>query len=139
VVKKIVFKILSIFLAFLVLFSSFSFTVYEHYCGGDLVDSSVFLKAKSCTLEMEKYSPNEDCTNQNDKCCSDLVIQIEGQDELKSLTTNLNFYQQVFNSSFYHSSSSLFEGIISDNIPFKNYSPPVVNNDFMVLFQTFLI
>lgn len=37
---------ISVAMAFLVLFSTFSFTVDKHFCGSFLVDKAIFLKRK---------------------------------------------------------------------------------------------
>lgn len=137
--NKFFLKISSIFLACIVLFTTTSFTVSEHYCGDDLVDSSLFTKAESCSLDMEMPSPTEGCTIQKDNCCKDLVIQIEGQDELRPLFTDLNFDQQVIFTSFVYSYLISFEEIGDKNFVFRDYSPPLVDYDYQVLFQTFLI
>jgi hypothetical protein len=137
--KKFLLKISSVLIACIVLFSTASFTISEHYCGGNLVDSSVFSKAKSCSLDMEISSSTEGCIIQKDNCCEDLVIQVEGQNELISLATDLNFNQQVFIASFVYSYINLFEELANKNVNFKDYTPPLVNNDLQVLFQTFLI
>ena len=137
--KKSFLKISSVLIACMVLFSTTSFAVSEHYCGGDLVDSSVFSKAKSCSLDMEMSSPIEGCTIQKDNCCKDLVIQIEGQNELIPLATDLNFDQQVFIASFVYSYLNSFEELGDKTFNFKYYTPPLVDNDLQVLFQTFLI
>ncbi len=137
--KKFLLKISSVLIASIVLFSTTSFTISEHYCGGDLVDSAVFSKAKSCSLDMAISSSTEGCTIQKDNCCKDLVIQVEGQNELISLATDLNFNQQVFIASFVYSYINLFEELANKNVNFKDYTPPLVDNDLQVLFQTFLI
>ncbi len=137
--KNFLLKISTVLMALLVVFSTMSFSISEHFCGDDLVDSSIFSKAKSCALNMDMPSSNEGCTIQKDNCCTDLVIQIEGQNELKTFVTDFNYDQQVFIASFIYSYINLFEGIDSKVIPFKNYSSPLVDNDFQVLFQTFLI
>jgi len=137
--KKFLIKISSILMSLLMVMSTMSFSISEHYCGGELVNSSIFTIAKPCSLDMEKSSLNEDCTIQKDNCCKDLVIQIKGQDELITFVGDLNFDQQVFIASFVFSYINLFEGLDSKVAPFQNYSPPLGDNDFQVLLQTFLI
>lgn len=137
--KKSFLKISSVLIACMVLFSTTSFAINEHYCGDDLVDSSVFSKAESCDLGMENNSSDEDCTFQDENCCKDLVIQVEGQNELIPLVTDLNFDQQVFIASFVYSYINLFEELGDKNLNFIVYTPPLVDYDIQVLFQTFLI
>ncbi len=132
-------KIGAILMALVVLFSTMSFTISEHYCGDMLVDSALFSKAGSCGMEMQKPAPLKDCSIQKDNCCSNEIKQIEGQTELKTQVLNLDFEQQVFIASFVYSYINLFEGLESNIIPFKDYSPPIIDKDINVLYQNFLI
>ena len=74
-------NIASIFLAFLVLFSTMSFTFNEHYCGDILIDSTLFTKAETCGMEIQKPSPEENCSIEKKNCCKDVVKLIEGQND----------------------------------------------------------
>lgn len=132
-------KISAIFMAFVVLFSTMSFSISEHYCGEHLVDRGLFSKAESCGMELEKPSPNKDCSIQKSNCCSDVVKQFEGQNELKPDLSNLNLEQQLFISSFVYSYINLFEGLEQNIIPFKNYTPPLLVKDIQVLDEVYLI
>jgi hypothetical protein len=136
--KQFFLKISAILMTFVVLFSTMSFTISEHYCGDFLVDSSVFSKAESCGMEMEKSSPNKDCSIKKD-CCKNELKQIEGQSNLKIDYSTLSIDQQVFVSSFVYSYVNLFEGIDTKFIPFKYYSPPLFDKDINVLYRVFLI
>lgn len=137
--KQVFKKISAIFMAFVVLFSTMSFTISEHYCGDLLIDSALFSKAESCGMEMQKPSPTEDCSINKDNCCSDVVMQFEGQTNLKTDFTNLSFEQQVFLTSFTYSYLNLFEGLDENIVPFKGYSPPLLVKDIQTLDQVFLI
>lgn len=137
--KKFLFKISAILMAFVVLFSTMSFSISEHYCGDHLVDSSLFSKAESCGMEMGNPVPPKDCSIQKDDCCSDIIKQIEGQTNLKTGVSNLNFEQQLFVASFVYTSINLFEGLATNIVPFKYYSPPLLVKDIQVLDEVFLI
>ncbi|WP_372769640.1 hypothetical protein [Lutibacter sp.] len=126
-------------MAFVVLFSTMSFTVSEHYCGHQLVDIGVFSKAESCGMEMQKPSTTKDCEIKKSDCCKDEVKQFKGQNELNTAFSNLNFEQQVFITSFTYTYINLFEGLAVSIIPFKYYTPPLLVTDILVLDQTFLI
>jgi hypothetical protein len=132
-------KITAIIMAFVVLFSTMSFSISEHYCGDHLVDAGLFSKAESCGMEMEKPSPNKDCSIKKSNCCSDIVKQFDGQNELKTQVINLDVEQHLFIASFIYSYVNLFEGLDKNIIPFKNYSPPLLVTDIHVLDQVFLI
>ena len=132
-------KIIATFMAFVVTFSTMSFTISEHYCGDYLVDSAVFSKAESCGMEMEVSLSVDECSIEKDNCCSDVLKQIEGQNELKTDLSNLNFEQQLFVASFIYSYVNLFEGLEENIIPFKYYTPPLLIKDIQILDEVFLI
>ena len=137
--KQFFIKISAILMAFVVLFSTMSFTISEHYCGDYLVDSALFSKAESCGMELQKPSPTDDCNINKDNCCSDVVKQFEGQTNLKTDFAKLTFEQQVFVTAFIYSYVNLFEGLDKNIVPFKDYSPPFIVRDVQTLDQVFLI
>ncbi len=136
--KQFIHKIASVLMAFVVLFSTMSFTIDMHYCGDTLVDTSVFSKAKSCGMESMEISTCES-PELKKKCCSEEQISFEGENELQLTFEDLNFEQQVFVSSFIYSYINLFEGLEENIIPLKDYSPPLVVKDILLLDQVFLI
>jgi hypothetical protein len=110
--KQVFKKISAILMAFVVLFSTMSFSISEHYCGDYLVDSALFSKAESCGMEMQKPSPTKDCSINKDNCCSDVVKQFEGQTNLKTDLSNLTFEQQVLSVFL---AIFIFKHLISDS------------------------
>ena len=126
-------------MAFVVLFSTMSFTINEHYCGDELVSSSLFLKADSCGMDMQKSSEEDDCTIKKENCCLDVVINVEGQKELKLNYYDLSFEQQFLAATFLVSYINLFEGLANNIVPFKNYSPPLLVKNIQILDEVFLI
>jgi hypothetical protein len=80
--KQFFHKIMSLVMAFVVLFSTMSFTMNMHYCGGTLVETAIFQKAKGCGMEMEKKSTTG-CSNTKKSCFDDTQLEFEGQDELQ--------------------------------------------------------
>ena len=126
-------------MALLVLFSTLSFSISEHYCGDNLVDSSLFSEAESCGMEMHEPLSFKGYSIQKNNCCKDVVKLIEGKDNLKANFSDLNVKQQVLFNEFIYSYVNLFEGIEDNIIPFNEYSPPVVIRDIQVLHDTFLI
>ncbi|MCG2431089.1 HYC_CC_PP family protein [Aequorivita xiaoshiensis] len=132
-------KIVSVFMAILVMVTTMSFTIDMHYCGEMLVDYSLTQSAHSCGMDMEK--PTSDCEIQTleDSCCSDKQIFIEGQDELKHSFDTLSLEQQTFVASFFYSYINLFEDLDTNIIPFRNYNPPFLIRDIQKLHETYLI
>ena len=137
--KKSFFKISSFVMAIVVLLSTFSFAVDQHYCGDVLVDFSFFGKAESCGMEMQQFSESYDDSLDKKVCCEDQTLAIAGQDDLKISFEKLSSEQQLFVVSFIYSYINLYEGSDMKIVPFKDYSPPPLIRDVQVLDQTFLI
>ncbi|ADF53703.1 MAG: hypothetical protein CMP12_01750 [Zunongwangia sp.] len=137
--KKVFHKISSVCLALIVLLSTVSFTIDSHYCGDTLVDSSLFGHVETCG--MDKQLSRNDCQSevQDDSCCSDKQLVVEGQDDLKMSFNTLNFEQQVFVVSFVHSYINLFETLDSHIVPFRDYTPPYLVRNVQKLHETYLI
>jgi hypothetical protein len=133
--KKIFFKIASINLALLVLFSTFSFTVEKHFCGDFLMDISYIGAADDCGMQMEAKA-----INKKKSCCKDEIHKVEGQDELQQdAIVKIDFKKQQFLVSFLFYDNDLFKKRASKNTFYKELSPPDIPLDYQVVFQTFLI
>ncbi|MGM1056654.1 MAG: HYC_CC_PP family protein [Bacteroidota bacterium] len=139
-------KSVSTVLALLVLVSTFSFTVDKHFCGSFLVDQAVFSKASTCSTDMHSDSCSMDMHSHSgtdvmdqDNCCSNQNISVEGQDELKISFNSMDFDQQVFIAAFPFSFNELFGVLPQQVILYKNYTPPLIVKDIPVLNDTFLI
>lgn len=134
--KKVFQKSGAFAMAFLMLFSTMSFTVEKHFCGQMLVDLAVFSEAETCGMEMHMSSSEE---KTEDNCCKEQKISVEGQKDLKMSFDQLDFPQQLFVASFAYSYMDLFVGLPEQVIPFKDYSPPLLVRDIQLMDQTFLI
>tara|TARA_R110002126_G_scaffold77796_3_gene193990 strand:- start:58171 stop:58575 length:405 start_codon:yes stop_codon:yes gene_type:complete len=133
--NKLFLKIASFSLALLVLISTFSFTVDKHYCGDFLVDISFTGEAEGCGMHMEKES-----LPKKKGCCKDEVQKFEGQDKLQNnKIENITFKNQEFLAVFCVSYKDIFIDHSSEDIFFKDFSPPDIPFDYQVLYQTFLI
>ena len=126
-------------MALLVLLSTFSFAIESHYCGDVLVDTSWFGEAESCGMDVQHKPTSEENSFENNNCCNDELIAIDGQEVLSISLEDLTFEQQLFVVSFIYSYINLYEGTDSKIIPFKNYSPPPLIRDVQTLDQVFLI
>ena len=136
---KGVFKnIVSFSMALLVLASTMSFTISEHFCGDELVDTSLFVEADTCGMEIPVSSSNETSFTTNG-CCNDVVQIIEGQDDFKSNVVQLDYKQQVFLAVFAFSYEALFAESNKNLVPFNTYAPPLIVKDIQVLDAVFLI
>ncbi|WP_242135115.1 HYC_CC_PP family protein [Aestuariivivens marinum] len=136
--KQLLHKVISVFMAFLVFFSTMSFTVNMHYCGDVLVEMAIFKKAKGCGMEMQNPS-TDSCSVSKKNCCSDEQSVVNGQDELKLPIDQLSFEQQQFVVSFIHAYLDSFEGFNKNINVYKAYKPPLVVRQIYKLDETYLI
>src|SRR5690606_36906267 len=81
--KKVLHKIMALVMAFVVLFSTMSFTLNMHYCGNALVATTVFKEAKTCGMDMDKQSTPSDCAVTKKDCCSNEQVGVSGQDDVQ--------------------------------------------------------
>ena len=125
-------------MAFVVLFSTMSFTINMHYCGGTLMDSAIFQKVETCGMEMDKPL-TEGCSITKKDCCKDEQVVLDGQNELQLSMDKISFEQQVFVATFIHSYITLFKGQDENIIPFRDYNPPFLIRDIQKLHETYLI
>ena len=133
--KSIFTKISSALLAVLVLFSTLSFTVESHYCGGFLMDISIVGEANDCGMKVEQKMAKEKIN-----CCKDEVIITDGQDELHPASFGtLNFEKQQFLTTFYSSYLNLLKKESSRNIIYKAFHRPVIPINYQIKYQSFLI
>ena len=88
--KKVSHKIVSLLMAFVLLFSTMSFTINMHYCGETLMDSAIFKKAEACGMEMENPL-TDSCSISKKNCCSDEIFVVDGQDELQLQVEKISF------------------------------------------------
>ena len=136
--KKISHKILATVMAFVVLFSTMSFTIDMHFCGDTLVATSMFQKATGCGMEMERPAA-EGCVIVKSNCCNDKQMIIDGQDEMQLSITTIPFEQQVFITSFIYTYVQLFESSDTAVSLYQAYSEPLVSRQLYKLAETYLI
>lgn len=125
-------------MAFVVLFSTMSFTINMHYCGDALVETAVFHQTKGCGMEMEKPA-SEGCSIIKKNCCNEKQLVQNGQDELQLSASKISFQQQVFIASFVYTYTSLFEGLDKNVSSYEEYRPPLVIRHIYKIDETYLI
>lgn len=123
--------------AFLVLFSTFSFTINEHICGGEKVSFAIGLEAKTCGMEVATTTSKQ-TTVQQTPCCSDISTLIQGQDELPSQDT-FTVTTQTFITAFVHNYIFILTEEDTEKAVFTPYKPPPLVKDIQLLDETFLI
>jgi hypothetical protein len=136
-------KIISFFLALIVLFASFSFTVNKHICGGEIASIAFFVSANTCGMDMSicenDSKKTSEKTIQKEPCCKNVTQVIQGNDNnQQAQQIELNFPQIQFIKAFVYSFVLQFQPITS-NFVFKSYSPPSVYKDLLTFFQIFRI
>jgi len=110
-------------MALLVLFSTFSFAIEQHYCGDELVDFAVMGHVETCGMELLQKDTATECGQIVDDCCTDEVLAIDGQKELKISFENLNLEQQQFVAAFVYTYIKLYALEAVEETPFKYYTP----------------
>lgn len=130
-------------MAFMLLFSTLSFTVDKHFCGETLVDFAFFHDAETCGMEnvdsSNKDLSSEDCNFKKKNCCSDEQTLIEGIDDLTQTPSKISFEQTVFIASYILSTQQLFDIVNKENSSFKDYSPPPFIRKIYKLDEVYLI
>jgi hypothetical protein len=137
--KAVLHKILSLVMALVVLFSTTSFTVNMHYCGDYLVDMKIYQEAEGCGMEIPMTNSTSETTLSKTPCCKNEQLLIPGQDELQTPLDNFSFSTEYFVVATVYSYINLFESLLKETIPFKEYVPPNLVFDIQVLDQVFII
>ena len=135
-------KILSVFLAFTVLFSTLSFSVDKHICMGEVTDTSYFSDADTCGMIMEEETCAVDRIHtdkvQKEKCCNDIHELIPGNQTEQQALQSFEIAKAQFILVFSYALVNLHKEK-KQFIPFDYHSAPLVDKDINVLYQTFLI
>ena len=131
-------KLGNLALALMVLLSSVSWTLEEHYCMGRLVEVSFFAEAHGCGMEMDSSDAEENGL-EDFSCCDDQTLVFDGQDQVKVVKDHVDFAQPYLLSSWYFVYSS-FVITSPDLIPVPNYRPPpLIVKDIHLLHEVYLI
>ncbi|WP_166961769.1 HYC_CC_PP family protein [Yeosuana marina] len=137
--KKFFSNIAVFFLIALVLFSSVSFTVEKHLCGGHVFSESFFGNAEKCGMDEGKCELASNIPSYSKKTCCEEEIQLKnGSIFEKEPILKLNNQQQNF-IVFNLIDAVLFYRKENRAIHFKNYFPPPNTHDFNILYQVFRI
>ncbi|MGB0892687.1 MAG: HYC_CC_PP family protein [Flavobacteriaceae bacterium] len=137
--KSIFKKIGASLLAFIVLFSTFSFTVDSHYCGEFLVDTSYFGKADDCGMEKVTNLSSKETSVKKKSCCKDVTEFIAAPNFDNQELLKISQEQTDFVLIYAYSYINRFKETQLRNEFFKDFSPPDIEQNYQALFQTFLI
>lgn len=136
--KETVKKISAFILSFIVLLSSMSFTIDKHYCGGELIDVSYFGEADGCNMEHSEAVTSYQTVKEN-SCCVDEIQIIESTTFDKEKLTKVTQKNIEFAFIYAYSYIDIFNEVLLDKEWYKDFSPPDIEEDKLVLFQSFLI
>jgi len=122
------------------LFSSVSFTVEKHLCGGQVYSESIFGKAEKCGIndddcELEANNP----FYSEKSCCEDEIQFINGSIFEKEQSVKLNNKQQQDFTISVLIDNGLITKEFNESTHFKNYLLPPNKNNFNILYQVFRI
>lgn len=125
-------------LAALVLLSSISWTLEEHYCMGRLVEVSLFAETHGCGMELDQMDP-EPAEGEKPGCCDEQTIVHDVQEPFKSAQDQLNFTSPtLLAGSFQVYSPFILTTAESMAVP-EYRPPPLPVKDIQLLHEVFLI
>jgi len=137
-------NIISIFLAMLILASNSGAIIATHYCMGEVADVNIGFKthAHKCNManmdtecEYESKHPGTQVNPVN--CCDDDYIQMQLDEPFDApLSSEISpQFLVAFTTTF----NNLYNFQPQPKVGFVDYSPPLLEQNIPVLFQTFLI
>jgi hypothetical protein len=136
--KSVPHRVLASLMALLLLASTTSWTVDKHYCMGHLQDVALFSNAESCGMAMEG-SDVLSISENTDSCCNDVVVVINGQNDLKQVTNDIGVDHQSFYTFNTHPFDVLTPLVGQRMATQKHYPPPLLVKNIQLLDQVFLI
>lgn len=129
---------ISVILALLMLVATNSYAISSHFCGGNLVDVSYFGKSSGCCSMVVE----DDCNPKpvvKKSCCVETLQIIDANISDFSKDVYKEFELQQFAVSFLYSYINLFKEEISKPPLLLDLPPPDIEENYQVLYQTFLI
>lgn len=136
--KEIVKKISAFTLSLIVLLSSMSFTIEKHFCGGELMDISYFGEADGCDMDDLSTVSSYEVVKEN-SCCVDETQIVESTTFDKERITKVTQKNIEFVAFFAYSYINIFNEVLLEEEPYKEFSPPDIIQDIQVFHQSFLI
>ncbi|NQW36295.1 MAG: hypothetical protein HQ471_04745 [Flavobacteriales bacterium] len=132
-------NILAFSLAQLVLFSTTTFAVDVHKCSGNIYDISFIGHAKKCDMGFmtSDFKSNSIDAVKSKSCCSDVHFVVNGNTIKKEGDIQLNTFQ--FSFIVYDNYNKTSKLLLKKKIFHKDYSPPIIIDDFNTSYQVFLI
>ncbi len=129
--KELFNKIGALFLALLILGSTTSWTVQEHYCLGHLVEVSFFDSPDGCGMDMD--------ASEEMSCCTEEVYVEDGQDQLQLNYEGFEPMNPDLLAAALFVWVVLFEEYPVEQAPNYIHPPPKLVKDIQLLDEVFLI
>lgn len=135
-------KTISIFLSILILASSSGIAYAQHFCSGMEMIAEITLGERHLSCGMEETTTTS---------CDDAVVVEDGhccQNQFTTIHTDDNFAKASFDISFNKTFIATFVSVFvlqeveitsTKNIFFADYTPPPLEQDLNILYDTFLI
>ncbi|WP_010180023.1 HYC_CC_PP family protein [Aquimarina agarilytica] len=139
--KKVFQKISALLLALLVVLATSSLSFSTHFCGEQLIAYSFTDSVKTCSSTIASKAIKKITSVSKKSCCSNKHIEKKAQNELlqKKDPVDFDVTKSLLHTQF-HFVNDNFEYVATQtNVPFLNYSPPLLLRDRSVLFQVFRI
>lgn len=136
-------RILAISLLLIFIAGQVNLTWVTHYCGNFAIDNSISLGEEKLTCGMLEYCCNEESGDAdgpviaNEDCCSNDFYSVDC-DAFFNKAENSIENKVIFTASFVIAFFNLTQNI-GDYVHFIASSPPLIQPDKQVLYQTFLI
>jgi hypothetical protein len=130
---------MALVMAFVVLFSTMSFTIHKHYCGETLMDTAIFKQLKKCEMEQSVSNVPLGCSVTKKDCCTDKQQTISGQNELQLTFDKVSLDQHIFVAVFLHTYRTLLEVSEEATPSLRIYPPPLIVKQLYKLDETYLI
>lgn len=138
--KKVSIKIVASFLSLILVFSTVSFAVEKHECGGKITDVAVFGNPDKCSPDMEKMASThaKKLGFNKQTCCKDLSQIVQSSIVVEKTTKNyeIQSVEYITPTIIY---VNTFEGLQENIVPLQYYIPQKIITDIPVLHQSFLI
>lgn len=137
-------KAIAISLTIILLFSNLGFALGTHYCGGEAVMSRVLLGEAELSCGMTAMESDcesdhgEDFSMKNTNCCENEYHSAFVDDNFNpELVKQIQIFSLALVFLYPDYFIALFPSV--EKTFYSDYSPPPLEKDLRVLFQTFLI
>ncbi len=134
-------QLISILLSSLILLSSTGVTYAQHFCGEYEMMAKITLgqESLSCGMVMPQDDGCSDESSKDHNCCDNEYTQVDTDDNFSGVSFDFQLQPEIL-AAFV--SVFMLQEIEVDRDQlnyYKDYSPPPLENNLQVLYETFLI